>query len=157
MSNPGSCLYVTADGDSLWLECFGADPEHGQPVRSLDPGDTWEDIRNDIRHHRCAGVAADDQLVDEATRLDTIHDRIADLFPHDPKAVRTPESAVDHLITQFRTTAEAESAIARRLGRLESDLRGITTVVGDNNLDPAAVVAAIRKLLAHTAAEVTPC
>lgn len=96
-------LYVTTDGDTLWLQCFTTDPdaEHGDTVRSLEPGDRWEEIRADITGHRCA-AAPDDGTVDEraVTAAAAVFQRTPTLTPPDRDTVRAALAAAGDVFAE---------------------------------------------------------
>lgn len=49
-------VYVTFDGDTHWLACFGADPdaEFGDPIHPIDAGDTWQELATKVNNHVAA-------------------------------------------------------------------------------------------------------
>lgn len=59
-----SKIFVTFDGDTHWLECFAEDQdaEHGEVLRPLDAGDTWEELLAAVAAHRTEhGCSQEDQ------------------------------------------------------------------------------------------------
>lgn len=54
-------VFVTDDGDTLWLECFAEDPdaEHGQIIHPISAGDDWDSLAQKVAAHEAEhGCAA---------------------------------------------------------------------------------------------------
>ncbi|GAA0719427.1 hypothetical protein Drose_05750 [Dactylosporangium roseum] len=49
-----SNVHITTDGDTLWLEC------HGHQIRSVEPGDTWDELLAAVQRHQCTGFHGPD-------------------------------------------------------------------------------------------------
>lgn len=55
-------VFITSDGDTLWIECYAQDPDadRGHPIRAVEPGDSWDDLAAAVHAHQCTGFHGPD-------------------------------------------------------------------------------------------------
>lgn len=51
-----SLIYVTTDGDTLWVKCFADDPDadDGEIITLVEPGSKWDDLAAAVAGHQAA-------------------------------------------------------------------------------------------------------
>lgn len=48
-------VYITTDGDTLWLTCYPdvSDEETAHNIQPIEPGDGWGDLVKAVDEHEC--------------------------------------------------------------------------------------------------------